>query len=63
MIGKKGGVGDGIELLVTQHGIISSSTSVSTNLWQQDETGYRFVMRRSVVPIGEAYTVLDEAVI
>jgi HK97 family phage major capsid protein len=61
MMGKKAG-NEGIELLVSQHGVIGTST-ISENLFQQDETAYRFVMRRSiVVPVGGAFTVIDEAV-
>ena len=49
----------GIKTNVTNQGIISSSTSVSINLWQQDETGYRFVRRNSIVVANpEAFSVL-----
>jgi HK97 family phage major capsid protein len=63
MIGRKAGQ-EGVDLLVSQHGIISTSTSVTVNLFTQDETGFRFVLRRSVViPVALAWTVLDEAAV
>jgi HK97 family phage major capsid protein len=58
-IGEKAGSG-GIQVDVSNSAIISSSTSVSENLWQQDLTGYRFVLRRGVlVAVPEAFSVLQ----
>lgn len=48
---KQGGVGAGIQVSVSTQGIISTATNVTINLWTQDETGFRFVKRHSVVVI------------
>lgn len=62
MLGRKAGQ-EGIQLLTSQHGVIGNAQgAITTNAYQMDETLYRFVMRRSVViPVGEAWTVIDEA--
>jgi len=58
IIGKKKGYEE-LMVDVNNQGIISSSTSVSENLWQQNETGFRFDLRRGVVVgIVKAYSVL-----
>jgi HK97 family phage major capsid protein len=58
-IGEKAGKG-GIQVDVSNSAIISSSTSVTENLWTQDETGYRFVLRRGIlVAVPEAFSVLQ----
>lgn len=50
----------GISVNVTNQGIVSSGTSVSENLWQADETGYRFVKRASIVVANpEGFSVLQ----
>jgi len=60
-MGKKAG-NEGMDLLVSQHGVLGAST-IDVNLFQSDQTAYRFVMRRSiVVPVGGAFTITDEAV-
>lgn len=52
---------EGIALLVSNQGIISSSTSVTENLFTQDETAYRWVLRRSVVVANpSAFTIIDK---
>lgn len=48
---KEGGVGAGIQVDVATQAIISTGTEVTINLWTQDETGFRFVKRHSVVVI------------
>lgn len=48
---KEGGVGAGIAVDVATQAIISTTTNVTINLWTQDETGFRFVKRHSVVVI------------
>jgi len=48
----------GISLNINTQGIVSTSTSVTENLWQADETGYRFVKRASVVVANpEAFSI------
>jgi len=61
IMGRKAGK-ESIDLLVSQHGVIDSEGVVTSNAYQMDKTFYRFVLRRSiVVPIGGAWTVIDEA--
>jgi HK97 family phage major capsid protein len=56
ILGQKAG-DSSIAVDVSNSAIISSGGTVTENLWTQDETGYRFVLRRSiVVSIPEAYS-------
>ena len=48
-IGKKQGDPDGLDVLFNETGIISSSTAVTENLYQQNEVSWRFEMRRGVL--------------
>ena len=42
----------GINVDFTQHAVVSSAQgAITTNLWQQDMSGFRFVMRRGVVVV------------
>ena len=49
-IGSKGG-DTGIAVDFTTTAVISSGVEVATNLWTQDMTGWRFVMRRGIVVV------------
>jgi HK97 family phage major capsid protein len=48
ILGQKSG-DSSIAVDVSNSAVISSGVEVSENLWTQDETGYRFVLRRSIV--------------
>jgi HK97 family phage major capsid protein len=59
LLGEKAGKG-GIQVDVSNTAVHSTSTSVTENYWQQDLTGYRFVIRRSVVvSVPQAFSVLQ----
>ena len=58
---KEGGIGAGIQVDIATQAIISTSTNVTINLWTQDETGFRFVKRHSVViPAPAAFVKLEK---